>query len=348
MGVALKGSSPYRACALNGWTLDGEGRAMHKSLGNAIEPDEIVKHYGAEIIRLWASSVEFNEDVRLSDTILTRLTEAYRKLRNTFRYALGNLAEFDPARDAVPGDAMQEIDQWILLRAEDLVSRCLAWYDEFAFHKVYRAVYDFATVDLSAVYFDVIKDRLYTAAPRSPARRSAQTALWRLAYALVRLVAPLVTFTAEEVWGYLGQPESVHMAFFPQPSELAEGIPDAHRKRAAGWDRLMEVRGDVLKSLETARNAKLIGAPLEARVHLSANGDLYPLLQQYASELPALFIVSEVAVEEGPGALDVRVERASGTKCERCWKYTADTGSDPRFPTICAACASAVEEILHG
>ena len=347
VGVALRGSSPYRACALNGWVLDGEGRAMHKSLGNVIEPEQITKVNGAEIIRLWASSMEFNEDVRASETILTRLTDAYRKMRNTFRYALGNICDFDPARDAVPGPEMLEIDQWVLLRAEDLVSNCLAWYDEFAFHKVYHAIYDFATVDLSAVYFDVLKDRLYTTAPKSHARRSAQTALYRLAHCLVRLTAPLLAFTSEEVWGYLQQPESVHLAGFPEPSDLTEGIPDEHRKRAANWDRLMQVRGDVLKSLESARNGKLIGAPLEAHVHLSAGGDLYPLLREYARELPSLFIVSQVSVEEGGAGLSVRVERAAGAKCARCWKYTEDVGSDPALPTVCAPCAGVVEEIVN-
>ena len=349
VGVGLKDSSPYRACALNGWVLDGEGRAMHKSLGNSIEPEEIIKHHGAEMLRLWSASVEFNEDVRMSETILTRLVDAYRKLRNTFRYALGNISDFDPQKDAVPAAEMLELDQWILLRAEDLVARCRVWYNDFAFHKVYHAVYDFATVDLSALYFDVLKDRLYTAAARSQARRSAQTALYRVAYALVRLVAPVLTFTAEEVWAHLGQAGSVHLQLFPEPGELTEGLPDAHRKRAANWDRLMEVREDVLKSLEEARREKSIGAPLEARVRLTANGNVYPLLRQYASELPGLFIVSQVALDEKPGEkVSVRVERADGAKCERCWKYTTDIGSEPQFPTICAACADAVKEMLHG
>ena len=349
VGVGLKDSSPYRACALNGWVLDGEGRAMHKSLGNSIEPEEIIKHHGAEMLRLWSASVEFNEDVRMSETILTRLVDAYRKLRNTFRYALGNISDFDPQKDAVPAAEMLELDQWILLRAEDLVARCRVWYNDFAFHKVYHAVYDFATVDLSALYFDVLKDRLYTAAARSQARRSAQTALYRVAYALVRLVAPVLTFTAEEVWTHLGQAGSVHLQLFPEPGELTEGLPDAHRKRAANWDRLMEVSEDVLKSLEEARKDKSIGAPLEARVRLTANGNVHPLLRQYASELPGLFIVSQVALDEKPGEkVSVRVERADGAKCERCWKYTTDIGSEPQFPTICAACADAVKEMLHG
>jgi len=354
VGTGLKGGAPYRFCALNGWVLDGEGKAMHKSLGNSIEPEEVWKHHGAEILRLWSASVEFNEDVRFSGTIQTRLVDAYRKLRNTFRYLLGNTSDFDPEKDAMPASELSELDQWALLRAEDLVARSRAWYDNFEFHKVYHAVYAFATVDLSAIYFDVLKDRLYTSAAKSKARRAAQTALYRLLDALVRLVAPIMSFTAEEVWGHMGRRESVHMAYFPEPGELTAGLDDAARKRAGNWDRLMEVRDGVLKSLETARNEKLIGAPLEARVLLSANGDLYPLLEQYAAQLPALFIVSQVDLErgsEGEQAAanpEVKVERARGQKCERCWKYTTDVGADARFPTICGACADAVNEILNG
>jgi isoleucyl-tRNA synthetase len=349
VGVGIRGGAPYRASALSGWLLDGEGKAMHKSLGNAIEPEEIIREHGAEIIRLWASSVEFHEDVRASKTILTRLTEAYRKLRNTFRYLLSNLNGFDPVTDAVEAEGLEEIDQWILLRAEDLVARCRGWYDALEFHKVYHSVYAFATVDLSAIYFDVLKDRLYTSATRSRARRSAQTALYRLLDALVRLVAPLMSFTAEEVWTHMGRTGSVHTALFPEPAEPSAGIGEGARRRAANWDRLIGVRDEVLKGLETARKDKLIGAPLEARVRLSANGDLMPLLEQYARELAGLFIVSQVTLEAAAGGeLGVTVERAEGTKCERCWKYTTDVGSDARFPTICAACAAAVNETLHG
>src|SRR5450755_3329145 len=349
VGTGLRGSAPYRECLLNGWVLDGEGKAMHKSLGNAVDPETIIKDHGADILRLWTASVEFNEDVRMSATILTRLVDAYRKLRNTFRYMLGNLAGFDPATDAVPASEMEELDQWMLLRAEDLVARCRAWYDNFEFHKIYHAVYAFCTVDLSAVYFDVLKDRLYTSAPKSLARRSAQTALYRMLDAFVRLLAPLMSFTAEEVWGHMGRAESVHMAYFPEPAELSAGLDDAARKRTADWDRLMEVRDVVLKHLDTARNQKLIGAPLEARVRLRANGDLYTLLEQYAAQLPALFIVSQVELEPAEGTeLGVKVERAAGDKCERCWKYTLDVGGDATFPTVCLPCAGAVREILHG
>jgi isoleucyl-tRNA synthetase len=356
VGTGLKGGSPYRACALNGWVLDGEGKAMHKSLGNSIEPEEVIKKHGAEMLRLWTASVEFNEDVRMSETIQTRLTDAYRKLRNTFRYVLGNVFDFDPQTESVPAEEMHEIDQWILVRAEDLVNRCRAWYENFEFHKVYHAVYAFATVDLSNFYFDVLKDRLYASAKKSKGRRSAQTALYRLLDALVRLLAPLMSFTAEEVWTHMNRPGSVHTAYFPQPAELTAGMSAAARQRTANWDRLIEVRERVLKSLETARNEKLIGAPLEAHLKLSAGDHLLPLLKEYAGDLPGLFIVSQVDVLDragsagglAAGSLSIEVERASGQKCERCWKYTSDTGADPRFPTVCACCAGSIVETLNG
>jgi len=352
VGVGLRGSSPYRACATHGWTLDGEGRAMSKSLGNIIEPETIVRQYGAEVLRLWVASQEFTDDVRISDTILARLSEAYRKLRNTFRFALGNLFDFDSAKDALPAADLLEIDQWILFRAEKLVKQCRAWYEDLAFHKVYHAVYDFATTDLSAVYFDVLKDRLYTAAPASRARRSAQTALWRLNYALARLLSPILTFTTEEAWGHMrlpsGAAESVHLSLFPEPGELISGLGAQHRKLAKNWERLMEVREQVLKSLEAARQEKFIGAPLEACVRLSVNGDLYPLLEQYAAELPSLFIVSQVVLQRHEEKiLSIHIARAEGAKCERCWKYTTDTGANPDLPTVCAACAAAVVETME-
>jgi isoleucyl-tRNA synthetase len=350
VGVGLRNRAPYRQCATHGWTLDEQGRALSKSLGNFIEPQELIKEHGADVLRLWVASVEFTDDIVITPTILKRLSEAYRKLRNTFRFLLGNLTDFDAEKDAVPAAGMLELDQWILVRAEELVSDCRRWYEEFAFHRVYRAIYDFATVELSAIYFHVLKDRLYTAAPNWPSRRSAQTALYRLAWALVRLVAPIISFTAEEVWQVLrkpaGAPDSAHLALFPEPGELAAGLSAAQRERVQNWNRLMMVRDAVLKSLETARQEKQIGAPLEARVLLHADGDLLPLLEEYAAELPGLFVVSQVALERREGELSVAVERAAGTKCERCWKYTTDVGSNPAFPTVCAVCADAVEDIL--
>jgi isoleucyl-tRNA synthetase len=324
---------------------------MSKSQGIGVHPDEIIPKHGADVLRLWASSVDFSEDVRLSDTILARLSEAYRKFRNTFRWALGNLSDFDPVRDAVPPAEMHEIDLWVLSRTEKLVSDCLASYQEFGFHKVYRAVYDFAATELSAIYFDASKDRLYTSAPKSKSRRSAQTAVNRITYALVRLIAPLLAFTTEEVWGYLrkpeGSPDSVHLALFPEADELTAGFTAEQRSRLRNWDELIAVRDVVLKQLEVARQDKFIGAPLEARVRLKAPDKLYPLLNEYANELPGLFIVSQVSLDRATGdELSVEIERAQGDKCERCWKYTTDVGQDPDFPTVCAACGDAVKEIL--
>jgi isoleucyl-tRNA synthetase len=349
VGVALKGAAPYRECATNGWTLDDKGRAMSKSLGIGVEPEEVIAKHGADVLRLWVSSVDFVEDVRLSDTILKRLSEAYVKFRNNiFRNALGNLYDFNPETDAVSFDKLQEIDRWILLKTEELVAKSRAWYDEYAFHKVYRAVYDFAATDLSAVWVDIAKDRLYTAGAQSPARRSAQTALYRIAYALVRLLAPLLSFTAEEVWGYLckpaGSPDSVHLALLPEPGELTQGITVPQRERLANLEQLMPIRDRALKALEVAREEKRIGKSLEARVILTAGPDLYPLLSEYVAQLPAVFIVSQVQVDEGSSdGLSVEIHRAEGTKCERCWKYTLDVGSDAEFPTLCAACSDAIK-----
>jgi isoleucyl-tRNA synthetase len=350
VGVGLRGSAPYRECATNGWTLDGDGRAMSKSIGNVIEPDKIIKKVGAEVLRLWVASVEFNEDVRLSDEILARLTDAYRKLRNTFRFALGNLFDFDPQTDALPSNELLEIDQWILLQAGDLVRQARTWFDEFAFHRTFHAAYSFATSDLSAVYFDICKDRLYTAGPNSRARRSAQTAIYRLTYALVRLLAPILTFTADEVWGKLrksaGDVDSVHLALFPTAEELTAGLVADDVARTEKWRKLMSLREQVMKTLEVARQDKAIGSGLEAKVRIAAGGDVYPLLRDYASELPGLFIVSQVEIESTTSdEVSIKVERADGVKCERCWKYRTDIGGVAKYPTICVPCAGAVDEI---
>jgi isoleucyl-tRNA synthetase len=351
IGVGLKNSAPYRECVTHGWTLDAEGRAMSKSLGNIIEPSQVIQKKGADVLRLWVASVDFTEDVRLSETILTRLEDAYRKIRNTgFRYMLGSLNKFNPATDCVSATDLTGFDTWMLIRAEDLIRRCRAWYDEYAFHKVYRAVYDFITTDLSAIYVDVSKDRLYT--DSLAARRTTQTALYRLNFALVRLLAPILSFTCEEVWRHMQvageKPESVHLAYFPSPDELTEGVSDAQRAIAAEWDNLVPVRGQVLKALDTAREEKVIGASLEAAVRLTGSGGVYDLLSKHLTELPAWFIVSAVHLEEDATSSEVRVEveRARGEKCERCWKYTTDVGSNPDFPTVCARCASVLPEYL--
>jgi isoleucyl-tRNA synthetase len=343
IAVALKGAAPYRATATNGWTLDGEGHAMSKSRGSeAVE--KITNKYGADLLRLWTASIDFTEDVRLSDTILERLIEAYRKLRNTLRYTLGNLFDFDSTRDAVPAEQMLDIDRWILSRTETLIRRCRASYNDLEFHKVYRAIYDFAATDLSSLYFDVLKDRLYTAGTRSIDRRSGQTALYRIHYALVRLMAPLLAFTAEEAWSFTakppGAPESVHLALLPEPEEAASGFTSGlDAEKLADWDALIAAREPVLKALEEARQAKQIGTSLEARVRIPVTD----LLKRYEKDLPALFIVSQVVLDSIEGII---VERASGEKCERCWKYSEAVGQDADFPTVCERCAPVLKELL--
>ena len=349
VGMGLQNGSPYRECATNGWTLDGEGKAMSKSVGNVVEPEKIIKQFGADVLRLWVASVAFNEDVRISDVILSRLTEAYRKLRNTFRYALSNLDGFDPAAHMVPLDEMRELDQWILLRTDDLVERCRHSYDNFEFHRVYQAIYNFASVDLSSTYFDVLKDRLYTALPHSPERRSGQSALYLMTHALLRLCAPLLAFTSEEAWGYLAKREgdaaSVHLAPLPEPGTLAAGLSPAQRERLNNWSQLLAIRDEVLKSLETKRQEKFIGKSLEAKLSIRADTGQFALLNEYAAELPEWFIVSQVELARHAGPLSVEVLKADGTKCERCWKFKPDTGSNADYPTVCASCAAAVTEL---
>ncbi len=362
VALITHGAAPYRQVLTPGWVLDAEGRAMSKSLGIGMDPDEVIRTHGAEILRLWVASVDFREDVAMSPEILARLSEAYRKLRNTFRYCLANLYDFDPQKDTVEGNQLEEIDAWALLRTAELLEKVRAAYEECAFHKVYRAIYDFATVDLSAFYFDILKDRLYTAPARSVRRRAAQTALYRIADALVRAVAPLMCFTAEEVWSYLpaqaGLPArreaSVHLARFLSPNDLRAGVPQELVARVDNWPRLIALRDEVLKALEIARQKKFIRSPLEARVRLITNTDLRTLLEAYRATLPTLFIVSQVelstdsvaaAYESDLPGLRVGIERAAGSKCARCWNYSSRVGEDARFPTVCERCSVALQEI---
>ncbi|HEV8371098.1 MAG TPA: isoleucine--tRNA ligase [Pyrinomonadaceae bacterium] len=342
VGLAAHDTAPYKTVITHGWTLDGQGKAMHKSAGNAVEPEVVIKQSGAEIIRLWCASSNYFDDMRASDEILQRVTDGYRKLRNTARFALGNLYGFDPARDSVARQDLEEIDRWALAELDRVLEKVLAAYDSFEFHLVYHALYNFATVTLSARYFDIIKDRLYTFAPRSRARRSAQTALFEIANALARMLAPILVFTADEVWENLPardqlQP-SVHLVEFPKPSE-------AHQTELlADWDRLFEIRDQVLRSLEEARVAKHIGSSLEAKVTLSASGETLELLRGHQSELRYIFIVSQVELGEGAD-LSISVSVADGEKCERCWNYSTLVGQSSTFPTVCERCAKALAEI---
>ncbi|HLW80367.1 MAG TPA: isoleucine--tRNA ligase, partial [Terriglobia bacterium] len=332
VALGTRGAAPYRQVVTHGWMLDAEGRAMSKSLGTGVDPSEVIASHGAEVLRLWVASVDFREDMVMSPEILTRISEAYFKLRNTFRYCLSNLYDFDPDQDAVVGDQLLEIDAWALVETSEILEAAAAAYADFAFHKVYRAIYDFATVGLSAFYFDILKDRLYTSPARSLRRRSAQTALYRIVDALARAVAPLMCFTAEEVWSHLPstsvhpRESSVHLATFAEPESLSDGIPGHVHTRLENWPQLIAVRNEVLKALETARQAKQVRGSLEARVVLSAGGGLGRLLEEYRAELPFLFIVSQIELaghsraglgETQVAGLRLRIERAAGRKCAR-------------------------------
>jgi isoleucyl-tRNA synthetase len=349
VGIGTRGAAPYEQVVTHGWTLDENGRPMSKSLGNALYPKEICEKWGADILRLWVVSQDYTADMRNSPAMMTQLAEAYRKIRNTFRFALSNLFDFDPARDVVHGADMWEIDAWMLRRTGEVVRQCHEWYANFEFHRVYHALHDFCAVDLSAFYFDVLKDRLYTFAPNNRGRRSAQTAVYHIARALVRLIAPILVFTSEEVWKHLPQssssPASVHMSKFPDAKPFENAFDEA---RSKNWSRLLAVREEVLRALEPVRAAKTISANLEARVTLGASGDLAALLEKYAASLPALFIVSQVELllpGSHPDGLRVEVKRADGSKCQRCWNYSTHVGESADYPTFCERCVAALNEI---
>ncbi len=354
--MGTRNSSPYHMVATSGWTLDEQGRAMSKSLGNVVDPVDIANRMGAEIVRLWVASVDFREDVTCSEHLMQRVAENYRKVRNSlFKYVLGNLYDFDPQRDAVPFAEMHAIDQYMLRQAATVAQQVERWYDEFAFHKIYQEVNRFCIVELSAFYFDILKDRLYTAAASSRTRRSAQTAIWRIGEALVRLLAPLMSFTCEEVWQYLPKlaerPESVHLSRFPSVADLlGEGTALDDPRQREEWATLRAVREEVLKALEEARNGKLIGGGLEAQVSVTAPEPLHSVLARYQDQLRYLFIVSDVmlapgASGNGTGGVSVQVSKAPGQKCERCWNYSTQVGDDPNYPTVCERCSAVLKEI---
>jgi len=376
VGVGQKHATPFRMVGTAGWTLDEQGRAMSKSLGNGVDPVDIADRLGAEIVRLWVASVDFREDVVNSENIMQRLAENYRKLRNTFRFLLGNLAGFDPVSDAVSDTELLPLDRYMLTRCRELVEEVAGadgkggWYGDFQFHRVYHAVNEFCIVDLSAFYLDVLKDRLYTFAPKGLERRSAQTVLWRIAEALVRLVAPILTFTSDEVWQYLpamvDRPGSVHLAYFPAGKDL--GATDA--QLSADWQRLMAIRDKVLVALEAERKAGRIGKALDSTVHIEyftfagkPVGD-GALLLRYEPALKELFNVSSVRLihvgEHAAGAVPIGdpeslgqlirpvIVPAEGARCDRCWNSYADNGplhvrQFGSWPKVCGRCAGALQ-----
>jgi len=353
-------SPPYKVVVTPGWTLDEKGQAMSKSRGNDVDPVDIASRLGGEVVRLWVASVDFREDVVGSERLMLTVAENYRKIRNTFRYILGNLGDFDPQNDAVPFEKMDALDQYMLRQTWSFASDVRESYDDFAFHKIYHRVNHFCIVDLSAFYFDVLKDRLYISAPKSQGRRSAQTTIWRIGEALVRLLAPIMSFTAEEVWDYLpktaGRSESVHLALFPSAAEIlgdernaAGDSTSAMEKTSEDWTTLRSVRDEILKALEEARNTKLIGTGLEAHVTLVAADPVYSVLARHADQLRYLFIVSAVTLTQGSanatGGVHVEVKKADGSKCERCWNYSTRVGEDKEYPTVCERCSAVLKEL---
>jgi isoleucyl-tRNA synthetase len=353
--MGTRGAPPYKAVLTCGFVVDGEGRKMSKSLGNGVEPEDLMPKYGAEVLRLWAASEDYTEDIRLSNEIMDRLADAYRRIRNTYRFLLGNLSDFEPARDYQSYALLTEVDRFTLDRLARLVARVTRAYEEYQFHTVFHSIHNFCAVDLSALYLDIIKDRLYTSAPDDPARRAAQTVCYDVFRALARLMAPILTFTAEEAWRYVpgGRAESVHLERFGEAPR--EWLDDELKRQ---WDRLLEVRREVAKALETARAQKLIGSGLEARVRISAAPeDLPGLLGAKRELLATVFIVSRVELAPGPPragvhyesqdipGLVIDVDRAPGEKCERCWTRSEEVGRDATHPTLCARCVRVVSRL---
>jgi isoleucyl-tRNA synthetase len=353
--MGTRGTPPYKGVVTPGWTLDEKGQAMSKSRGNDVDPVDIAGRLGGEIVRLWVASVDFREDVVGSETLMQRVAENYRKIRNTFRYILGNLDSFDPEKDVVAPAEMEPLDQYMLRQMAALDGQVLGWYSDFSFHRIYHQVTEFCVVDLSAFYFDILKDRLYTSAPKSKARRSAQTALWIIGECLVRLLAPIMSFTCEEVWQNLPalstRKESVHLDQFWNRSQIAGQLFTYSEWEALDeeWKQLHRVRDVVLKALEEARNAKLIGTGLEAQVMLTASDPIYSVLKRHADQLRYLFIVSSVTLLQGSGngtgGVHVEVKQADGQKCERCWNYSTHVGEDKTYPTVCERCSAVLKEL---
>jgi isoleucyl-tRNA synthetase len=345
-GMAIDAHAPYKNVLTHGFVVDGEGKKMSKSLGNVITPEQVMKKYGADILRLWVASSDYSEDVRISDEILTRLADAYRKIRNTYKYLLSNLYDFDPAEDSVPHSKMLEADRWILSRLSVLIRDSAKNYDSFAFHKVYRDLYGFCVYEVSSVYLDILKDRMYTFKSDSAERRSGQTAMFELLTALLKMAAPLLAMTTDEAWGYLKRQKkagSVHLADWPEDHH-EKWFDEALNKK---WGSLIRIREDVLRSLEDARAAGSIGSSLEAMVAITAGSeDQGRLLNDNRDLLRYLFIVSQVELAGGgspDGVMKINVEKARGKKCQRCWNYSEFVGRDSEHPALCERCVKSIK-----
>ncbi|MBN1932032.1 MAG: isoleucine--tRNA ligase [Desulfobacterales bacterium] len=346
--VGTRNQAPYKSVLTHGFVVDAEGKKMSKSVGNIVAPEKVIKKYGAEILRLWVSASDYRDDIRISEKILTQLSDAYRRIRNTCRFMIGNLFDFDPLKDAVAYESMPDIDRFALHKLQGLIEKTLKAYKTYEFHIIYHTLYNYCTLDLSAFYLDILKDRLYTSLPASAGRRSAQTVMHILLDSMVRLMAPILSFTAEEIWKFMPDYEekesSVHLAKLPIVNESWK-----NGELADKWGRILEVRGEVTKALEEARTKKLIGHSLDAAVTISAKEDWYELLYPYADDLRSIFIISKAELQKEsklPGAyespeiegLSILIEPSVGEKCERCWIHEPSVGSSTEYPSICKRC----------
>jgi isoleucyl-tRNA synthetase len=352
--VGTRGRAPYDSVLTHGFVVDKDGKKMSKSTGNVISPDEIIKKNGAELLRLWVAAEDYTDDVKISSEILSRLCEAYRRIRNTCRFILGNLNEFNPKEDIVKRDEMHILDKWVLTKLNKLVERVLKAYDDFEFHLVYHSIHNFCAVELSSFYLDILKDRLYTSPPKSMLRRSAQSAMYEIVKTLMAISAPVLSFTAEEVWKYIptdgAKKQSVHLELFPKTVSY-----EGDEELLNIFDKLIAIREEVLKKLEESRRDKVIGHSLNAAVSIYAKGDTKDTLEHFKAELSNIFIVSKVELlTQESGALKdteiedlkIEVKKAAGEKCERCWIYSESVGTDSEHETICKRCSTVLKEIL--
>ena len=341
--VAAKGCAPYKSVCTHGWVVDGEGKAMHKSLGNGMSPDEVTEKFGADILRTWVASSDYHADIRISQDILKQLSDAYRKIRNTARFILSNLGDFNPDTDSVSVEKLDGIDKWAMARMDEIIEKCKAAYDKFDFHIVYSTMRDFCTIDLSNFYLDILKDRLYVEKADSESRRAAQTVIYNILRTMTLYLAPVISFTAEEIWGYMPRSEKddAESVFFNKLPEKS-GV-SADEEFMEKWEKIDELRDIVNKALEEARGQKLIGKSLEAKVTLNCGRDWYDFAKSVENDLVSAFIVSAVDVEKSEfDGVNVKVEVAPGEKCERCWTHSDTVGKCAEHPTLCARCAEIV------
>ena len=342
--IATKGQAPYKTVVTHGWVIDMEGKKMSKSQGNGLSPSAIIDKYGADILRLWVASSDYHADVRISNDILKQLSEAYRKIRNTARYILGNINDFDPNKDAVPLDKLMPLDKWALSKLDALNDKVREGYDTFEFHQVYHSIHNFCVVDMSNFYFDVLKDRLYTESPNSESRRAAQTTIYIILDAMTRMIAPILAYTSDEIWQFMPHSDKENkenVIFNDMPEKTGVALDSGFIDM---WDRIHETRDIVKKALEVEIKNKTLRSSLEAKIILKADGESYDFLKKAEKELAGAFIVSQVEiVNEHTDGIEVEVKHADGEKCERCWSFSNTVGNDADHPTLCARCAAVIK-----